>query len=307
MDKIGAALPIGLTALATVFAGMSTGALQQAMFWKSQAAQDQSKATNQWTLAGFKRDRALAMQTAAAVLRANSGYAAPRFDVPPIKASPGDPEGEKAKAQEEAQKKALGWLTEAKGDRAGPPPVKLPDVDDEHIKGLGTAIAERHPEGEILRLAGKVNKDKIQQAIDDAEKANELIDKEWSPIIDLAASLVRAQAAFKADDPDKAQKAINAAAAQAAGFELEQRRYRAESRLNQGIASLYEVRVRVSSAESDRHRHKSQNFFLAMLAAQIGAVVASVAMGRKRGGALWVVAGIVGLVSLGMGAYVFLQ
>ena len=34
IEKVGAALPIGLTALATVFAGMSTGALQQAMFWR---------------------------------------------------------------------------------------------------------------------------------------------------------------------------------------------------------------------------------------------------------------------------------
>ena len=62
LEKIGAALPVGLTALATAFAGMSTGALQQAMYWKSQAAQDQSCATNQWSYAGFKRDRALVMQ-----------------------------------------------------------------------------------------------------------------------------------------------------------------------------------------------------------------------------------------------------
>src|SRR5690242_6950540 len=82
LDKLGAALPVGLTALATVFAGMSTGALQQAMYWKSQAAQDQSRATNQWTLAGFKRDRALIMEAAAAQLRAASGYAAPKLSLP---------------------------------------------------------------------------------------------------------------------------------------------------------------------------------------------------------------------------------
>src|SRR5580698_8329906 len=79
LDKVGAALPVGLTAIATVFAGMSTGALQQAMYWKSQAAQDQSRAADQWSFAGFKRDRALIMQTSAAQLRATAGYVSPNF------------------------------------------------------------------------------------------------------------------------------------------------------------------------------------------------------------------------------------
>ena len=77
--KLGAALPIGLTAIATVFAGMSTGELQKAMYWKSQAAQDQSKATNQWTLAGFKVDRSLIMQTTAAQMAATAGHPANPF------------------------------------------------------------------------------------------------------------------------------------------------------------------------------------------------------------------------------------
>src|SRR4051812_2287444 len=82
VDRLGVALPVGLTALATVFAGLSTGALQQAMKWKTQAGQDQARATNQWTLAGFKRDRALIMEAAAAQLRAACGYAPATFTIP---------------------------------------------------------------------------------------------------------------------------------------------------------------------------------------------------------------------------------
>src|SRR5581483_4756145 len=74
LDKIGPAIAVGLTALAAVFGSMATGQLQQAMYWKSQAAQDQARATNQWSLSGFKVDRAAIMQTSAAVLRALSGY-----------------------------------------------------------------------------------------------------------------------------------------------------------------------------------------------------------------------------------------
>ena len=80
IEKAGAALPVALTALAAVFGSMSNGALQEAMYWKSQAAQDQAKSTSQWSLAGFKRDRSLVMQTTAAQLRAAAGYAPAAFD-----------------------------------------------------------------------------------------------------------------------------------------------------------------------------------------------------------------------------------
>ncbi len=295
IQKLGAALPIGLTALATVFAGMSTGALQQAMYWKSQAAQDQSKATNQWSLAGFKRDRALIMQTTAAQLRATSEYRFPTFA--------------KSKEDDEVQAKALGWLTEEKGDKAGPPRVKLPEITDENIKALREGIETRRPEAELLALAAKVNKDAMNKTIDDYEKAVEQVDKDWDPIIKAAASLVQKEANIKSDasDEERKAKAMNATAAQATGFELEQRRYRAESFMNQGIAFLYEIRVKVSTAESDKHRRKSQHFFYAMLAAQIAAVISSLALARQKMSVLWLFASFIGLASIGIGAYVLLE
>src|SRR5262245_54949730 len=71
-DKLGTALPIGLAALATVFAGMSSRQLQKAMFWRTPAGQDQARATNQWTYAGLKKNRALIMGAAAAELAAKA-------------------------------------------------------------------------------------------------------------------------------------------------------------------------------------------------------------------------------------------
>ncbi|MBN9118281.1 MAG: hypothetical protein J0I06_03825 [Planctomycetes bacterium] len=308
IEKIGAALPIGLTALATVFAGMSTGALQQAMYWKSQAAQDQSKATNQWTLAGFKRDRALVMQTTAAQLRATCAYTPANFPAPALDYKGGDAEAEK-KARElfEAQTRAHGWLTETRGEKAGPPPAHLPEITDPQIKALRDAIEKREPEAELLRLAARVKHESINTTLDDAERANERVDKEWEPIIRAAAGLVRAQTAIKPNDPEHAKKAAAATAAQAAGFDLEERRYRAESRLNQGIGFLYEIRTKTSSAESDKHRRKSQTLFTAMLVAQIGSVVSSLALARKHKSALWLFAATAGLVALGFGGYVLMD
>ncbi|MCI0704481.1 MAG: hypothetical protein L0241_25785 [Planctomycetia bacterium] len=291
IEKLGAALPVGLTALATIFASMSTGALQEAMYWKSQAAQDQAKSTSQWSLAGFKRDRALMMQAAAAQLYALCGYAIPQFDSTQDTSDPNT-------------QKALAWLTNSK---AGPPPERLPEIEDQSIKELRDAIAKREPETELLKKAARVDKAKINKTIDDAEKKVEQIDKDWEPVVKKAEGLVRTQTAIKLDGKatpeEKAAKIANAQAAQAAGFDMEERRYRAESRLNQGIGFLYEIRTKVSAAESDRYRRKSEFLSYAMLVAQIGAVASSLALARKRKSALWFFAGMVGLVAIGVGGY----
>lgn len=296
LGKFGAALPVGLTALATVFAGMSTGALQQAMYWKSQAAQDQSRAANQWSYAGFKRDRALVMQTSAAQLRAIAGYATPSFSSSLSQTKPKTSESntEKKKESEDVQAKALEWLQDPKNF----PESGLPEIGDEQIISLKKAIEAREPEAELLRLAAKIKPDSINKAIDDAEKKSEQYDKEWSPVLGAASNI--------ANGGDKID-AATLTARKAADFDLEERRYRAESRLNQGIGFLYEIRVRMSTAESDRHRRKSQNFFIAMLAAQIGATISALALARKYMSVLWFFASIIGLVSLGIGAYVFLE
>ena len=272
-DKVGAALPIALTALATAFAGMSTSELQQAMLWRSHAAQDQAKATSQWTLAGFKRDRSLVCQAAAAQLRATAGNS-----INPFASTP----------HTGADALAVEWLA-----GKGPPAARLPDVTDEHLRKLLADIQARVPEQELTRQAAKVPAAAMDAAVDDAEKLVEQTDREWDPTVKAAADL--------------AARSDVGPAAQAAGFELERRRYRIESSLNQGIGYLYEARVKVSTAESDRHQRRSKNFFYAMLAAQIGATVAALAMARKRKSVLWAVAGGTGVVALAIAAYVYLS
>ena len=301
LEKLGAALPVGLTALATVFAGMSTGALQQAMYWKSQAAQDQSRATNQWSYAGFKRDRALIMQTAAAQLRAACGYLVPSFSsaaLPPIKTKPEDENAEKArKEQEEAQGKALEWL-----QKKSVPPVSLPEITNEQILKLKKAIASREPETEQVKLASKIKRGDIDKVLDEAEKRTEQYDREWSPVLAAATAITNFEDGEKGDAAARMRTAK-----QAVGYDLEERRYRAESRLNQEIGTLYEIRVKFSSSESDRHRHRSENFFFAMLAAQVGATISALSLARKTKGLLWILASAIGLISIGIGLSVFLE
>src|SRR5207248_8699631 len=157
--KLGAALPVALAAVATTFAGMSSSEMARAMFWRSAAAQDQAKATSQWTLAGFKRDRSLITQAAAANLRALS-----RDAKPPSFGPSDDP----------ARATAARWLS---GD--GPPAVALPEPADPRVRELADAIRGRLPEAELVARAAAVPFPAIDAAIADAERAAERTDDEW--------------------------------------------------------------------------------------------------------------------------------
>ena len=155
LDKLGAALPIALTAIATAFAGMSTSELQQAMFWRSAAAQDQSRATSQWTLAGFKRDRSRIMQSTAATLLAHAGYPDLGLDK--------KPRPEASASDDPTHAAALDWLA-----GKGPPPARLPEVVDANLLELLKAIREREPEADLLRKSRMVPMAGINKTLDDA-------------------------------------------------------------------------------------------------------------------------------------------
>ena len=91
-----------------------------------------------------------------------------------------------------------------------------------------------------------------------------------------------------------------------ARLRLEAARYDAEARLNQTIAGLYEIQVRQSSANSERHKNRSQHFFFGALAAQAAVIGATLALAVKRKSMLWGLATAVGLAAFGFGAYVYL-
>jgi hypothetical protein len=299
IEKVGPTLTIGLTAIAAVFGSMSAGALQQAMYWKSQAAQDQSKSADQWSYAGFKRDRALIMEATARMLQAASDYAVASFsheETPPITVPKDDKNPEETRKKlEEAQHLALGWLQK----REGPQMMggKIPETTDEHILALKKAIETREPETELVKLASQINQEAINKAIDDLEKFSAENDKYWDAAVKAAGRLANFNDNKKPDTP------ANRKARQAAGYELEERRYRIESRINQNIGFLYDIRVKVSSAESDRYRKKSYMLSYAMLIAQIGAVASSLALARKKRSMLWIFVAIFGFVALGFGGY----
>ncbi len=84
------------------------------------------------------------------------------------------------------------------------------------------------------------------------------------------------------------------------------KRYDAEARLNQAIASLYELQVRKSNFSAERHRVRSQQFFYGMLAGQMGVIIATFAIAARRRNFLWSLAAAAGAGAVSFAVYVYL-
>jgi len=84
------------------------------------------------------------------------------------------------------------------------------------------------------------------------------------------------------------------------------RRLEREARDIQAVGSVYEIQVRKSSWQSDRHRNRSQLFFIGMLVAQAGVTIASFSLALKQRNALWALATAAGIAAIGFSGYVYL-
>lgn len=168
-----------------------------------------------------------------------------------------------------------------------------PPAEDAAVRDVLDAVYEKQPEVEVLVLARKVKADALDAGILTAEKRAKEVEKAFDDELEQARVW-----AIALNGEEKAERA-------AYRYEVDARRYRAEATANQWVGFLYEVRVKTSAAESERHRQRSENFFFAMLAAQVGGVGSSLALARKRRSVLWLVAGIAGLGAVGFGAFVY--
>jgi len=83
-------------------------------------------------------------------------------------------------------------------------------------------------------------------------------------------------------------------------------RYEIEARLNQAVANLYELQVRMSNMAAERHHRRSERFFLGMLAAQAAVITATFALAARQRSLLWGLAAGVGLVAIAFAVYVYL-
>jgi uncharacterized protein DUF4337 len=334
--------PIVMTVLATIFAGLSSSEMTRSMFYRSLAAQQQSKAGDQWAFFQAKRIRGTSLETTVELLQslahpepfelAGIDKLGAQMVQSPERATADNGGG--ADRIKKARERLAKLLADDKAKQTwsyltGPGLPKIEthslarketqDLIDEVVK----AIRAHQPESATAAAVGGLKAEDIEEASRLAEEDADHFDKACEPVSELLKELraiigeltasVRTMQNSSGDRSDgTATQLVTLSdklntSFKTAAMDFDARRYRQESSYNRRIAELYEVRVRRSGFDSDRHRERSKRFFYSMLIAQLGVTVSTLALARKQRSLLWTLAAAAGIIALSFSGYVYLS
>jgi len=178
------------------------------------------------------------------------------------------------------------------------------------VKAALDAVENLTPDSQVVPLLAKVSLKTLDEALLAARDRAQAFDAATRPVnqtIDQLESLLARQAASlaaKASSP--ASGASLTRDFTVARLRYAALRYEVEARLNQAIASFYELQVRKSNISAERHHKRSQRFFFGMLAAQLGVIVSTLAMAARQRNLLWALAAAAGLLAVAFAIYVYL-
>jgi len=296
--KVLGVTPVVMTVVATLLAGLASGEMTRAQYSRSLAAQQQSKAGDQWNFFQAKRLRS-ALQRSTHDLLQSTAPTRPIEKVA-LEAFPGGP--------------ALKTLLDSPpGHNASlalqsgrlPQTSITTELPKEVIAAL-KAVEESKPESEIANLVAPIDEASIDQLLRKAKDDVASRDASLSPInaaVDQIESLVAASEPEKSRTPSGFSLTRDVTAAR---LRYSIARYDTESRLNQTIANLHELQVRKSNLKAERHHRRSQRFFLGMLAAQAAVIIATFSLAARNKNVMWGIAAAAGLIAVGFAIYVFL-
>lgn len=325
--RLATAAPVVLTVIATIFAGLSSSEMTRSMYYRSLAAQFQSKAGAQWGYFQAKKMRA-------ATLDANSDLAL-LFVVKPLDEAMANgvraairqaPESETRKnaalaaalrnldaaLNQEPLQAAYPFLSSSELPLVtGTPPASgamadaLSAIRSHSAQIRSDDVVANIPAAEIdsAIVAAQASARAFEQACDPPVKAIRGLERALGDVYRITGS--------PTDGPESLRPlagSIHGAALSLrfAAQDFTARRYDREARDNQQIGELYEVQVLRAGFDSERHRNRSKNFFYAMLCAQAGVTIASLALARTRQSMFWLFAAAAGFAALALGAYVYL-
>jgi hypothetical protein len=318
--KMLSATPVVMAVVATMLAGLASSEMTRAQYDRALAAQQQSKAGDQWSFFQAKRLRGALQQNSLDLLRSTVELhpltaAALRDAAEPLSAKVNDAEATKVKADllvalnSPAGLQALSFLQRGEV----PPPGPAPAVDP-NIKAALEAVENLAPDPEVAPLLARFTNEALETALRAAQDHAQAFDTATKPVnlaIDqLDGLLGRLTACLQAKPASDVTPAGAGASLTrdftAARLRYASLRYEVEARLNQAIANFYELQVRKSNISAERHHNRSQRFFFGMLAAQLGVIVSTLAMAARQRNLLWSIAAAAGLVAIAFAVYVYL-
>jgi hypothetical protein len=283
--KILIATPIIMTVIATALAGLASSEMTRAQYNRSLAAQQQSKAGDQWGYFQAKRLRGAIQRNTIDILQNTT-------DIHPLDAAALDKTGVASPQSPAGQQAAAALL---KGELPTIPAATTPSPE---LQSALDALDNQKPESEILSLVAKVKPKDLDAALLVAKDRAEAFDSVIGPINKVIDQLEKSVAGV--GDKSLSRDFV------AARLRYTAVRYDAEARLNQAIGDLYELQVRKSNLDAERHHKRSQQFFYGMLGAQMAVIIATFAIAARKRNLLWSLAAAAGAAAVGFAVYVFL-
>ncbi len=314
--KMLAATPVVMAVVATLLAGLASSEMTRAQYDRALAAQQQSKAGDQWSFFQAKRLRGAFQRNSLDLLQSlvelrPLDAAALHHAAEQLPAPPNQSEGAKVRAEmlaaldSSAGRKALACL-----QRGDVPAAGATAAPDPAMKAALDAVENLKPEPELASLLARVSDKALDGALRAAQDVAQTFDTATKPInnsIDQLENLVVRQASClreMSSSPGNGASLMRDFTA--ARLRYAALRYEVEARLNQAIANLYELQVRKSNISAERHHDRSQRFFFGMLAAQLGVIVSTLAMAARQRNLLWALAAAAGLLAIAFAIYVYL-
>jgi hypothetical protein len=289
--KVLGATPVVLTVLATMLAGLASSEMTTAQYDRALAAQQQSKAGDQWNFFQGKKLRSgLQHSTLDTIVSAG--------DVPPLEVTTLR-QAIAATPAAAALDSIVGAATLAalmEGTLPAGAPVPARDVG---IQAALEALDQSRPDADLNAILVPVSDATLENELRIARGQSLEFDGLMKPLAQTVDVLE--QQVLRGAGNAGLKRAFTVAR-----LHFHALRYDAEARLNQLIAGLYELQVHKSNLSAERHHRRSQRFFYGMLAAQMGVIISTLAMAARKRNLLWAIAAGAGLVAISVAIYVYL-
>lgn len=286
--KILAATPVVMTVVATLLAGLATREMTIAQYTRSLAAQEQSKAGDQWNFFQAKKLRSQLQRNTLDIMQSTTDLGA--LDTGAVAKLDGT-------FSEASFKESLDAVRSTHLPSSAP--IKL----DADIQNAMTAFANQVPEQEFTAAVTKVDEKALEAAVRAAVEQTHSFDTAIKPL-STTVDKIDTALAKTGDGLTQAPRALQRDFT-ATRLRFAAARYDAEARLNQVVAALYEIQVKKSNLSAERHQKRSQRFFFGMLSAQAAVIIATFAMAARKRNLLWSIAAGAGLLAVAFAVYIY--
>jgi hypothetical protein len=315
--KILMATPVVMAVISTMLAGLASSEMTRAQYDRALAAQQQSKAGDQWSFFQAKRLRGAIQRNTVELMQCTVEVRL--LEAATLKSAAEQLSG--LQGQPERQAEAVRLRTEIVALLDSPegkqavemmqkgelPPGGTVEIPPANVKAALDAMENLRSDAEILALVAKVDNKTLEDSLAAARDRTLNFDastKSNNQVIDKLDNLMgKLTSLLGLTNPSVAAATREFTAARLRYASL---RYEVEARLNQAIANLYELQVRKSNTSAERHHRRSQRFFFGMLGAQTGVIISTFAMAARKRNVLWGLAAGAGLIAIAFAIYVYL-